>query len=158
LNTIYFAFFEQACIIIPTMNSNNVTQVKFADEGKGYSLSSLPTGYTAVYYGFNCTPRQVKYYKVEQSCKDILAGSASRSTASAWLAKVKELHTKALARREDLGDGINRADEAMRNGSRDASEYARKERNRLENAWGRHEYKVTAFADCIKSVEAHLAE
>jgi hypothetical protein len=139
--------------------TTTTTTAKFADEGKGYSLSSLPTGYTAVYYGFNCTPRQVRYYKVEKSCEDILAGSASRSIASAWLSKVKELHTKALARKEELDGAIARADKQMREGgSRDAREYARKERNRLENAWGRHEYKVTAFADCIKSVEAHLAK
>jgi hypothetical protein len=140
-------------------NNTTTTTAKFAEEGKGFSLSSLPTGYTAVYYGFNCRPRQVKYYKVEKSCKDILAGSASRSTASAWLAKVKALHAKALARKEELEEAIGRADKQVREGgSRDAREYARKERNRLENAWGNHEYKVSSFADCIAKVEAHLAE
>jgi hypothetical protein len=138
---------------------NTTTTAKFAEEGKGFSLSSLPTGYTAVYYGFNCRPRQVRYYKVEKSCEDILAGYASRSTASAWLAKVKALHAKAVARKEELDAAIARADKQMREGgSRDAREYARKERNRLENAWGNHEYKVSAFADCIAKVEARLAE
>ena len=146
-----------------TTNAMNITATtttaKFAEEGKGFSLSSLPTGYTAVYYGFNCRPRQVRYYKVEKSCEDILAGYASRSTATAWLAKVRDLHAKAMARQQELDEKIARADKQMReSGSRDAREYARKERNRLENAWGNHRYKLSAFANSIEKVEKHLAE
>lgn len=141
------------------MNNDTTTNPapKFREEGKGYDLSMLDAGYTPVYYGFNCRPRQVRYYKVEKSVETVLGGYCSRSVAEAFLAKVKKGHEKAVARSTELSEKADLADEAFRNTSGHSRDYARKERNRLQTAHYNHSFKVEALADCVKKLEAYLA-
>lgn len=139
-------------------DNTNTTAPKFREEGKGYTLSMLDAGYTPVYYGFNCRPRQVRYYKVEKSVETVLGGHCSRSVAEAFLAKVKKGYDKAMARHADLDAQASRAENAFRTApSSDARNYARKERNRLATAHYNHSFKVDALADCVKKLEAYLA-
>lgn len=135
------------------------TKPKFRNEGEGLPASSLDTGYTPVYYGFNCRPRQVRYYKVEKSVELILDGSVSRSNTEAFLAKVKVKQEKAIARLLELDEKTTRADNAFRNGtSSDARKYAVKERNRLATAHYNHSFTVDGYTKAVESVEKYLAE
>ena len=68
---------------------------KFAEEGKGRSPIILSDSASPVYYGFNCTPRQVRYYKVSKSVEEILEGGFTRKDVEQFLSKVKEKMCKA---------------------------------------------------------------
>jgi hypothetical protein len=74
---------------------NLVPVIKFAEEGKGRDISYLSDSASPVYYGFNCTPRQVRYYKVEKSVEEILKGGFTRKDVEQFTAKVKEKMCKA---------------------------------------------------------------
>lgn len=81
------------------METDN-TKPKFAEEtADSYAdASSLDCSATAVYYGFNCTPRQVRYYKVCKSVETIIAGGFTRSSVEKFLGKVKDKMIKAEAK------------------------------------------------------------
>jgi hypothetical protein len=79
---------------------------KFRPEGSGYTLSMLDASYSPVYYGFNCRPRQVKYYKVMKSVEDVLKGYTSKSVALAFLEKVKKMQEKHNATLQKYKDEI----------------------------------------------------
>lgn len=141
------------------MNNENTTTTKFRKEGEGYDLSMLPAGYTPVYYGFNCRPRQVRYYKVEESCKDILEGRASRSTTEKFLAKVRDNLAKAEALSLDLQAKSVAAEEVRINGKDSLTrQLARKERDRIDGRRSENDHKIYAFKDIIGKIEKYLAE
>lgn len=142
-----------------TTNAMNTNTTKFQPEGEGYDLSMLPAGYTPVYYGFNCRPRQVRYYKVEESCHDILAGRASRSTTEKFLAKVRDNLAKAEALSLELQAKSAAAEEVRRNGKDSLTRrLAMKERDRVDGRRSENDHKIYAFKDIIGKVEKHLAE
>jgi hypothetical protein len=74
--------------------TNETSVPKFVENGKdaGY----LDTTPQPVYYGFNCTPRQVRYYRLEKSVESILAGGYTRQSVEAFLEKVKANQAKAV--------------------------------------------------------------
>jgi DNA-binding transcriptional MerR regulator len=79
---------------LTTMSNPEEIQIKnkFADESAGMfaDASTLDTSVSPVYYGFNCTPRQVRYYKVEKSVESIMKGGYTRSSVVKFVDKIKE--------------------------------------------------------------------
>lgn len=140
-------------------NTTTTTTSKFRKEGEGYDLSMLPAGYTPVYYGFNCRPRQVRYYKVEESCKDILEGRASRSTTEKFLAKVRDNLAKAEATAAELRAKSEAAEAVRINGADSLTrKLARKERDRIDGRRSENDHKIYAFKNIIDKIEKYLAE
>jgi len=121
------------------------TKPKFAEETAGSyaDASNLDCSASAVYYGFNCTPRQVRYYKVEKSVKDILAGGFTRSSVEKFLGKVKEKMCKAELKYAEYEDQVK----ALRVKSsactdRQTRQIIRKEENKVETRMCNYEYEV----------------
>lgn len=143
------------------MNDNNNATTpatkSFRKEGEGFDLSMLPTGHTPVYYGFNCRPRQVKYYKVEKAAENILDGYASRSVAVAWVAKVKEKLAATEAKIAELNAKAELYDVLRSSGSDFATrDLAHKARNKTYNQVSNLEHRASDFKTCIEKVEAML--
>ena len=124
------------------INENTNTKPKFAEETAGVfaDASSLDCSASAVYYGFNCTPRQVRYYKVEKSVKAILAGGFTRSSVEKFLGKVKEKMSKAELKFAEYEDKLKEV-RAKREACTDyqTRQILRKEENKVETRSYRHE-------------------
>lgn len=121
---------------------------KFADETAGVfaDASTLDTSASPVYYGFNCTPRQVRYYKVEKSVEQILKGGFTRSSVVKFLDKVKEKMSKAenkFAEYEAKAKEIQTKREACTDYT--VRQVLRKEQNKMETKAYNYEYEVVGL-------------
>jgi hypothetical protein len=124
------------------------TKNKFADESAGVfaDASTLDTSASPVYYGFNCTPRQVRYYKVEKSVEQILKGGYTRSSVVKFLDKVKEKMCKAenkFAEYETKAKEIQTKREACTDYA--VRQVLRKEQNKMETKAYNYENDVVSL-------------
>lgn len=127
-------------------NENPQPVTKFAEEGKGRSLALLSDSASPVYYGFNCTPRQVRYYKVEKSVEEILKGGYTRTDVEKFLDKVKEKMSKAenkFAEYEAKAKEIQTKREACTDYT--VRQVLRKEQNKMETKAYNYEYEVVGL-------------
>lgn len=136
------------------------TATKFAKEGEGRNISLLNATATPVYYGFNCRPRQVRYYKVEESVEQILKGGYARKDVEQFLEQVKKNYEKSsdtlAGYKEDL-ESVNRKIE----GTNDylARTLLRKEGNRIETKMFNYKYdKTDRYEAAIAKLTKFLAE
>lgn len=144
-------------------NDTNATPAapafRFREEGQGYTLAMLPITYSPVYYGFNCRPRQVKYYKVERSVEEIENGHVSRSNTVLFLAKLKSGYEKALAKLGEYEAESKRCDERRQNSSHsELREMYLKKRNAADTRAYNYSFKVRSLEDCVRRVEKLLAD
>lgn len=143
------------------MNQENpVPVIKFAEEGSGRSISLLSDSASAVYYGFNCRPRQVRYYKVEKSVEEILKGGYTRKDVESFLTKVKSKLEKSKAKVSEYKakiDGIRKSvSECDYPSIRDAF---RKEANRVETRMLNYEYEtVKLYQNAVDALEKFLQD
>ena len=127
-------------------NENPQPVTKFAEEGKGRSLALLSDSASPVYYGFNCTPRQVRYYKVEKSVEEILKGGYTRTDVVQFLEKVKKKLTKAQDKFAEYETKYEEAKSKMETCTDySARQLFRKERDRLETKAYNYEYEVVGM-------------
>jgi vacuolar-type H+-ATPase subunit I/STV1 len=141
---------------------NTYTKPKFAEETAGVfaDASSLDCSASAVYYGFNCTPRQVRYYKVEKSVKEILAGGFTRSSVEKFLGKVKEKMSKAELKFAEYEDKLKEV-RARREACTDyqTRQILRKEENKVETRAYNYENEVVGmYQRAFESLTKFLAE
>ena len=125
---------------------NPVPVIKFAEEGKGRDISLLSDSASPVYYGFNCTPRQVRYYKVENSVKEILLGGYTRKDVEKFTAKVKEKMIKSenkFAEYETKAKEIQTKREACTDF--EIRKVLRKEQAKMETKAFDYEYNVVSL-------------
>jgi len=143
-----------------TENTN--TKPKFAEETAGSyaDASNLDCSASAVYYGFNCTPRQVRYYKVEKSVKYILAGGFTRSSVEKFLGKVKEKMSNAELKFAEYEDKFK----AIRTKMEVCTDYQtrqilRKETNKAETrAYNYENETVGMYQRAFETLTKFLAE
>ena len=141
--------------ITKTMNTNNTS--KIAPEGQGRSIRFLSPAYTPVYYGFNCRPRQVKYYKVEDSTERVLEGGYDRQGITDFIGKVNNGYLKSRSTCDGYRLEIQSLDCAIRDSqSQLVRDSLRKQRNALETKFLNLNYKVNALKDCIDKMTALL--
>lgn len=139
-------------------NENPQPVTKFAEEGKGRSLALLSDSASPVYYGFNCTPRQVRYYKVEKSVEEILKGGYTRTDVEKFLAKVKEKMCKAETKYAEYEAKL----EELRKKRQTCSDYGtrqilRKEENKLETRMMNYEYDtVSKYQRAVNALTTFL--
>lgn len=121
--------------------TNETSVPKFVENGRdaGY----LDTTPQPVYYGFNCTPRQVKYYRLDKSVEAILAGGYTRKSVEAFLEKVKANQAKAVKTAEghDQKIAMLQAEKAKAVGHM-ARELFRKKIGQIETRKYNYEYDV----------------
>jgi len=120
-------------------NENSVP--KFVENGRDATyLDSTPS---PVYYGFNCTPRQVKYYRLDKSVELILTGGFTRKSVEAFLEKLKANQAKAVKTAEGHDQKIVmlKAEKANANSSM-ARELFRKKIGLIETRKYNYEYDV----------------
>lgn len=139
---------------------NSPVIVKFAEEGKGRSIALLSDSASPVYYGFNCTPRQVRYYKIEKSVEEILKGGYTKNDIISFLTKVKSKLEKAKAKHAEY--------QAKLNGIRDSvlkceyyqiRETLRKEANKVETRMFNYEYDtVQKYQKAVDDIEKFLQD
>lgn len=108
---------------------------KFRPEGSGYTLSMLDASYSPVYYGFNCRPRQVKYYRVIKSVEDVMKGMTSKSVALAFFEKIKKMQEKHNANLQKYKDEIEGLKVKEQDQTREyySRKYFREEIKKIEN-------------------------
>ena len=137
------------------------TKNKFADESAGVfaDASNLDTSASPVYYGFNCTPRQVRYYKVEKSVEQILKGGFTRSSVIKFLDKVKEKMVKAetkFAEYEDKAKEIQAKREACTDYT--VRQVLRKEQDKMETkAYNYENDVVSLYQRAVENLTKFLA-
>lgn len=135
------------------------TKNKFAEEGKGRSLALLSDSASPVYYGFNCTPRQVRYYKVEKSVEEILKGGYTRTDVEKFLEKVKEKMSNAESKFAEYKTKAKEI-ETKRESCSDYSvrQVLRKEQNKIETKAYNYEYEVVSlYQRAVQSLTQYLA-
>lgn len=145
------------------MSNQEETQIKnkFADESAGAfaDASTLDTSASPVYYGFNCTPRQVRYYKVERSVEQILKGGFTRSSVVKFLDKVKEKMGKAetkFAEYEAKAKEIQAKREACTDYA--VRQVLRKEQNKMETkAYNYENDVVSLYQRAVENLTKFLA-
>ena len=142
--------------------NNPVPVIKFAEETAGVfaDASSLNCSASAVYYGFNCTPRQVRYYKVEKSVKQILAGGFTRSSVEKFLGKVKEKMSKAELKFAEYEDKL-KVIRAKRESCTDyqTRQILRKEENKVETRTYNYESEVVGmYQRAVESLTKFLQD
>lgn len=137
------------------------TKNKFADESAGVfaDASTLDTSASPVYYGFNCTPRQVRYYKVERSVEQILKGGFTRSSVVKFLEKVKEKMSNAESKFAEYKTKAKEI-ETKREACTDYAvrQVLRKEQNKLETKAYNYEYEVVGlYQRAVQNLTQYLA-
>lgn len=135
------------------------TKNKFAEEGRGRSLALLSDSASPVYYGFNCTPRQVRYYKVEKSVEEILKGGYTRTDVEKFLEKVKEKMSNAESKFAEYKTKAKEI-ETKRESCSDYSvrQVLRKEQNKIETKAYNYEYEVVSlYQRAVQSLTQYLA-
>ena len=138
------------------------TKPKFAEETAGYhaDASNLDCSVAKVYYGFNCTPRQVRYYKVDKSVESILAGGFTRSSVEKFLGKVKEKMSKAELQFAEYDAKVK----ALRVKQDACTDYQtrqilRKEGTKVETRMYNYEYETLGkYQKAVESLTKFLAE
>ena len=140
--------------------NNPVPVIKFAEEGSGRSISLLSDSASAVYYGFNCRPRQVRYYKVEKSVEEILKGGYTRKDVESFLTKVKSKLEKSKAKVSEYKAKIAGLElsisECDYHQIRDAF---RKQKNQVETRMINYEYEtVKLYKDAVDALEKFLQD
>lgn len=135
------------------------TKPKFAEEGKGRSACILSDSASPVYYGFNCRPRQVRYYKVEKSVEMILEGGFTRKDIEQFLEKVKQKLVNAenkFAEYKAKANGIRES--ILKCEYRQIRETLRKEANRVETRMYNYEYETLGkYQKAVKALTDYLA-
>ena len=133
---------------------------KFRPEGSGYTLSMLDTAYSPVHYGFNCRPRQVKYYKVIKSVEDVLEGKTSKSVAIAFFEKVKKSYEKHQGTLQKYKDEIESLKAKENDPAREyySRRYFRDEIKKVENKLysDNHYCKERDLSKAITELEAYI--
>lgn len=134
---------------------------KFADETAGVfaDASTLDTSASPVYYGFNCTPRQVRYYKVEKSVEQILKGGFTRSSVVKFLDKIKEKMSQSENKFAEYETKVKEL-ETKRTACLDSSvrKLLRKEQTKIENRMYDYEYSVVGkYQKAVQSLTEFLA-
>lgn len=137
------------------------TKNKFADESAGAfaDASTLDTSASPVYYGFNCRPRQVRYYKVERSVEQIMKGGYTRSSVEKFLEKVKEKMSNAESKFAEYKTKAKEI-ETKRESCSDYSvrQVLRKEQNKIETKAYNYEYEVVSlYQRAVQSLTQYLA-
>jgi predicted nucleic acid-binding Zn-ribbon protein len=140
-------------------NEEIKTETKFAEEGKGRSIALLSDSASPVYYGFNCTPRQVRYYKVEKSVEEILKGGYTRKDVEQFLEKVKAKMCKAENKFAEYETKYKEAESKMSSCTDySARQLFRKERDRLETKAYNYEYEVLGlYQRAVENLTKYLA-
>ena len=143
------------------MNQENpVPAPKFAEEGKGRSLALLSDSASPVYYGFNCSPRQVRYYKVEKSVEEILKGGYTRKDVEQFLARVKEKMCKAQNKFAEYESKL----EELRKKRQSCTDYTtrqilRKEEGKVETRMCNYEYDTLGkYQKAFEAITKFLSE
>jgi hypothetical protein len=131
---------------------------RFRNEGEGYPLKSLDTSYTPVYYGFNCTPRQVKYYRMEKGVEMILKGYCSRSVAEAYLAIIEAKWKQADDKYHEYETKIEELNNESKGLAHSIRKHYRKSINQIANRQYNYGFKVRGIGDCVARVKSYLAE
>jgi hypothetical protein len=121
--------------------TNETSVPKFKEDGR--DAGHLETTPAPVYYGFNCRPRQVRYYRLDKSVEEILKGGFTRQSVEAFLEKVKANHAKALkvAEGHDAKIELLKAEKSNA-GSSIARELIRKKIGQIETRKYNYEYDV----------------
>jgi hypothetical protein len=138
-------------------NKDTTVTPKFKPEGEGYPLKSLETSYTPVYYGFNCTPRQVKYYKMEKGVETILKGYCSRSVAEAYLAIIEAKWKTANDKYYEYETKIEELNKESQGLVHSIRKHYRKSINQIASRQYNYGFKVRGIAECVEKVKAYLA-
>jgi len=138
------------------------TKPKFAEETAGSyaDASNLDCSVAKVYYGFNCTPRQVRYYKVDKSVESILAGGFTRSSVEKFLGKVREKMSKAELQHAEYEDKAKSV-RIKQHASTDSQtrQILRKEVARIETKMYNYEYEtVGKYQRAVEALSKFLAE
>jgi len=136
---------------------DSVVTPKFKNEGEGYPLKSLDTSYSPVYYGFNCRPRQVKYYKMERGVETILKGYCSRSVAEAYLTIIEAKWKQADDKYHEYDGQIEDLQKQCLETDYSIRKHIRKTINQIANRQYNHGFKVRGIGDCVSKVKAYLA-
>jgi hypothetical protein len=139
------------------MTTENTNQ-KFATNGGGYNPKLLSCTYTPVYYGFNCSPRQVRYYKVEQSVEEVIKGGYYRDDVVEFLNKVNQSYEKAKATQDKYNLEIAKLENEKATASSNLRQYIRKQIVSVSNREYNNSFKVRALQVCVDRLTAHLAE
>jgi len=146
-----------------TMSNPEEIQIKnkFADESAGVfaDASTLDTSASPVYYGFNCTPRQVRYYKVEKSVESIMKGGFTRSSVVKFLDKIKEKMSKTENKFAEYETAYKTAQSKMETCTdSSARKLFRKERDRLETKAYNYENEVVSmYQRAVEKLTQYLA-
>lgn len=133
---------------------------KFRPEGQGYTMTMLDISYSPVYYGFNCRPKQVKYYKVIKSVEDVLDGKTSKSVALSFVDKVKKSYEKHQATLQKYKDEIASLTAKENDPAREyySRKYFRDEIRKVENKLysDNHYCKERDLSKAIKELEEYI--
>lgn len=135
------------------------TKPKFAEEGKGRSACILSDSAAPVYYRLNCTPRQVRYYKVEKSVEMILEGGFTRKDVEQFLEKVKAKMSKAENKFAEYEAKYKEAQSKMETCTDySARQLFRKERDKMETKAYNYEYNVVSlYQRAVENLTKFLA-
>jgi len=139
------------------MTTENTNQ-KFATTGGGYNPKLLSCTYTPVYYGFNCSPRQVRYYKVEKSVEEVIKGGYYRDDVVEFLNKVNQSYEKAKATQDKYNLEIAKLENEKATASSNLRQYIRKQIVSVSNREYNNSFKVRGLQVCVDRLTAHLAE
>lgn len=136
-------------------NQTEIQKPKFVAEG--LSRPNLPNKYVPVYYGFNVRPRQVQYYKVQQSVVTILSGRVTRSRAVEFLLKVKLNASNAQAKNDEFKKELARLENLyLTSSTSEIRKMYRKKHTAVENKYLLHQDKLNAYNDAVSKVEEYL--
>ena len=136
-------------------NQTEIQKPKFVAEEA--SSPNLPDKYTPVYYGFNVRPRQVQYYKVQQSVVTILNGRATRTRAVEFLLKVKLNAFNAQAKHNEFQKELARLENLyVTSATGEIRKMYRKKHTAVENKYLLHQDKLDAYNDAVSRVEEYL--
>lgn len=129
---------------------------KFKEDG--FDATTLECTPSPVYYGFNCTPRQVRYYRLDKSVEAILKGGFTRQSVQAFLEKVKTKQAKAMTTSEGYDEKIkNLQNELSSQTSSVARNLIRKKIGQIETRKYNYEYDVlNRYENAVTKIEEFL--
>lgn len=140
--------------------NNPVPVIKFAEERNARSILLLSDSASAVYYGFNCSPRQVRYYKVDKSVEEILKGGFAKKDVESFLTKVKSKLEKSKAKMSEYKQKIESLELSISECDyyqiRDAF---RKQKNKVETRMINYEYDtLKKYQKAVDALEKFLKD
>lgn len=139
---------------------NKITTPKFADEATGRDACNLDCTISPVYYGFNCYPRQVKYYRLDKSVESVLNGGFTRSSVEKYLGKIKEKMSKSELKHAEYDAKVK----ALRVKQDACTDYQtrqilRKEGAKVETRMYNYEYETLGkYRNAVEKLTKFLAE